>query len=71
MYSLYKDDKKITYKGLADLYKNKYPDITESIIGDFIRDKNANGDLIINFHQTIESPIHFIDKDNLQGNRNK
>ncbi|MBN1071135.1 hypothetical protein DVV81_08125 [Clostridium botulinum] len=68
MYSLCMNDKKITYEGIARLFQSKYSNITESIVGIIVREKNEKNEPIINFNSKL-NPIMKRVKSDLQANR--
>lgn len=61
MQGLYNNDKKLTYGGIAELYRSKYPEITESIVGKTIRDRNKRGEQYAGMQNKVKNPLEFAD----------
>ena len=62
MQGIYNSDKELTYKGIAKLYQDKYPRITDSMVGTIIRERNRNGEQYVGMQDKVKNPLEFVDK---------
>lgn len=62
MQGIYNSDKKFTYGGIAKLYQDKYPGITDSMVGTLIRERNRDGEQYVGMKEIVKNPLEFIDK---------
>lgn len=61
MQGIYNSDKKLTYKGIAKLYQDKYPRITDSMVGTIIRERNRSGEQYVGMQDKVKNPLKFVD----------
>lgn len=61
MQGLYNNDKKMTYNGIAELFRNKYPEITGSMVGSLIRERNRSGEKYVGMQDKVKNPLEFVD----------
>ena len=62
MQGLYNSEKKFTYKSISELYKTKYPGISENIVGTLVRERNKSGQPYYGIRDEIRSPINFMEE---------
>lgn len=62
MQGIYNSDKKLTYDGIAELYRKKYPKITGSMVGTLIRERNKNNEPYVGMQDKVKNPLEFVDK---------
>lgn len=62
MQGIYNSDKKLTYNGIAELYRKKYPEITDSMVGILIRERNRNDEPYVGMQDKVKNPLEFVDK---------
>ena len=62
MQGIYNNDKDVTYNGIAELYRKKYPEITGSMVGTLIRKRNRNGEPYVGMQDKVKNPLEFVDK---------
>lgn len=70
IYSLCLKNKGFTYEGIATMFKGKYPDINENIVGKIVREKHSEASDIIDFNSRLKQGIQF-QKTDLQASRRK
>lgn len=62
MQGIYNNSKDVTYSGIAELYRKKYPEITDSMVGTIIRERNRNGEQYVGMQDKVKNPLVFVDK---------
>ena len=61
MQGIYNSDKAFNYKGITELFKVKYPDITESIVSRLVRERNRHGEPYVGMRDKVTNPLEVID----------